>query len=92
MRRRKVLFSGRREFPLGGAAALAGIFGWRWMPEETKVGFLQKIFRFNERVTSAFYRPAHLAPEFPAEKITRPARVNGLLGTSRMRSTSHPGA
>lgn len=78
---RKVLFArSRRGFLLGGVTALAGILGWRWMPDETKVGFLQKVFRFNEKVTSAFYRPAHLAPEFPAEKITRPARVNGMLG------------
>lgn len=78
---RKILEAkSRRGFLLGGAAALVGVFGWRWMPEETKVRFLQKILRFNENVTSAFYRPAHLAAEFPAEKITRPARVNGMLG------------
>jgi len=78
---RKLLTSrSRRGFLLGGAAALAGVLGWRWMPDETKVTFLQKIFRFNENVTSTFYRPEHLAAEFPAEKITRPARVNGMLG------------
>lgn len=78
---RKMLASeSRRGFLLGGAAALVGVLGWRWMPEETKVSFLQKVFRFNETVASAFYRPAHLATEFPAEKITRPARVNGMLG------------
>lgn len=78
---RKILASkSRRGFLLGGAAALVGIFGWRWLPDETKVGFLQRVFRFNENITSAFYRPAHLATEFPAEKITRPARVNGMLG------------
>ena len=38
---RKVLFArSRRGFLLGGVTALAGILGWRWMPDETKVGFL----------------------------------------------------
>lgn len=77
----KVLISrSRRGFLVGGAAAIAGVFGWRWLPDETKVGFLQKIFRFNENLTSAFYRPTHLATEFSADNITRPARVNGMLG------------
>lgn len=78
---RKILVSrSRRGFLLGGAAALAGIFGWRWLPEETKVGFLQKVFRFNESVTSAIFDPTRLSPQFPVEKVTRPSRVNGFLG------------
>ncbi|MBX3281327.1 MAG: molybdopterin-dependent oxidoreductase [Acidobacteria bacterium] len=78
---RKVLASrSRRGFLLGGVAALAGIFGWRWLPEETKVGFLQNVFRFNESVTSAIFDPTRLSPQFPVEKVTRPSRVNGFLG------------
>lgn len=78
---RKILGSrSRRGFLLGGAAAVAGIFGWRWLPEATKVGFLQRVFRFNESVTSALFSPTRLAPEFPADKVSRPARVNGMLG------------
>ncbi|MCZ2390824.1 MAG: molybdopterin-dependent oxidoreductase [Acidobacteria bacterium] len=70
----------RRGFILGGIAAAAGVLGWRALPDETKVRFLQSVFRFNERVTSAFYSPTRLAKEFPVEKVTRPARVNGMIG------------
>lgn len=69
----------RRAFLVGGAAALFGFFGWRWMPDETKYNLLRRTFEFNERVSQWFYRPTRLAPEFPPEKIS-PPRVNGLAG------------
>lgn len=71
----------RRGFILGGAAALIGVFGWRWMPEETKKGLLRRTFEFNERVSQAFYRPSRLAPEFSPEQISAP-RYNGGEGLS----------
>ncbi|MBA2621759.1 MAG: molybdopterin-dependent oxidoreductase [Acidobacteria bacterium] len=70
----------RRNFLIGGATALAGIFGWRWMPEETKQNLLRRAFEFNERVSQIFYRPQRLAPEFPRELAT--ARFNGAEGLS----------
>lgn len=69
----------RRGFILGGAAALIGVFGWRWMPEETKKALLRRTFEFNERVSQVFYRPSRLAPEFSKEQIS-PERVNGYYG------------
>lgn len=71
----------RRGFLVGGAAALIGVFGWRWMPEGTKEKLLRRTFEFNERVSQVFYRPSRLAPEFPREQIS-PARVNGGEGMS----------
>jgi DMSO/TMAO reductase YedYZ molybdopterin-dependent catalytic subunit len=69
----------RRGFLVGGAAALIGVFGWRWMPEETKQKLLRRTFEFNERVSQVFYRPSRLAREFPREQISTP-RVNGGEG------------
>lgn len=77
--RREMFARSRRSFLLGGAAALAGVFGWRWMPEETKSNLLRRTFEFNERVSQLFYRPSRLAPEFPPDRIS-PRRVNGLAG------------
>lgn len=70
----------RRTFILGGASAVIGILGWRWMSDETKTGLYKKAFRFNEQVSQLFYSPKQLAPEFPSSEITKPTRVNGLEG------------
>ncbi len=70
----------RRGFLVGGATALVGIFGWRWMPDETKQNLLRRTFEFNERVSQIFYNPKRLAPEFPPELAG--ARVNGAEGLS----------
>lgn len=69
----------RRGFIVGGAAGLAGFFGWRFLSDETKSRLYESAFRFNERVSQVFYRPTRLAPEFPPTAIS-PARVNGYLG------------
>lgn len=71
----------RRGFLVGGAAALIGVFGWRWMPDETKQNLLRRTFEFNERVSQIFYRPTRLAPEFPREAVGN-LRVNGGEGMS----------
>jgi len=72
----------RRAFLIGGAAALAGFFGWRWMPDETKNKLLRRTFELNERVSQFFYRPSRLAPEFSREQVS-PRRVNGLIGMEK---------
>ena len=71
----------RRTFLIGGVTALIGVFGWRWMPDETKQTLLTKTFRFNERVSQLFYRPSRLSPEFPLDRVS-PRRVNGASGLS----------
>jgi len=69
----------RRGFLVGGAATLVGVFGWRWMGDDTKQALLRRTFQFNEKLSQIFYSPARLAPEFPPEQITA-ARVNGFEG------------
>jgi len=68
----------RRGFLIGGATALAGVFGWRLMPDETKQNLFRRAFEFNEKVSQIFYSPKRLAPEFPRELAG--ARVNGMEG------------
>jgi len=68
----------RRNFLIGGATALAGIFGWRLMPDETKQNLFRRAFEFNEKVSQIFYSPKRLAPEFPRELAG--VRVNGMEG------------
>ena len=70
----------RRTFLTGGAAALIGIFGWRWMSDETKAALYKRTFEFNERVSQMFYSPKRLAAEFPPERVTKPERFNGGEG------------
>ena len=78
--RRRMSALSRRGFIVGGAATMLGVFGWRWMPDETKYNLLRSTFEFNERVSQIFYKPSRLAPEFAQSQITKPARVNGDLG------------
>ena len=72
----------RRGFLVGGVAAFIGVFGWRWMSDETKDRLLRKTLELNERVSQAFYQPSRLAPEFPAAAVTDPTRINGGEGLS----------
>lgn len=69
----------RRNFLIGGATALVGVFGWRWMSDETKEALLRRTFEFNERVSQMFYRPSRLSPEFPRDRVS-PRRMNGAAG------------
>ena len=77
--KRQMFVRSRRGFLVGGVAAFAGIFGWRWMSDETKGALLRRTFEFNEKVSQIFYRPTRLAPEFSRERIS-PERANGLYG------------
>ncbi len=74
----------RRSFLVGGAAAAIGVFGWRWMSDETKAGLYKKAFEFNERISQIFYSPKRLAAEFPESRVTRPARFNGAEGLDQV--------
>ncbi len=68
----------RRTFLVGGVSALVGIFGWRWMSDETKDALLKRTFKFNERISQTFFGPNDLAPEFPRELAG--VRANGYIG------------
>lgn len=78
--KRQMFARSRRTFITGGAAAIIGVLGWRWMSDETKTGLYEQAFRFNERVSGLFYSPKQLAAEFPIDQVTIPARVNGGEG------------
>lgn len=78
--KRRMSQKSRRNFLIGGATAFLGVFGWRWMPEETKQNLLRRTFEFNERVSQIFYTPKRLAPEFP--RALAGERVNGMEGLS----------
>jgi len=79
--KRKMSQRSRRGFLVGGATALVGIFGWRWMSAEQKHALFTKTFEFNEKLSQVFYSPNRLAPEFSREQISE-ARVNGGEGMS----------
>ena len=80
--KREMFARSRRTFLIGGVTAVAGFFGWRWLPDETKYKLLRRTFEFNERVSQFFYRPSRLAPEFSQDRIS-PRRVNGMAGMER---------
>ncbi len=74
----KMFARSRRGFLVGGVAAIAGILGWRWMPDETKNRLLRRTFEFNEKLSQTFFSQNELAPEFPREMASE--RVNGMIG------------
>lgn len=76
--KRNMSHRSRRTFLIGGITALAGIFGWRWMPDETKSSLLNRTFRFNENISQKLFSENRLAPEFKRELAG--ARQNGDLG------------
>ena len=78
--KRQMFAKSRRSFLVGGVTALAGIFGWRWMSDETKTALYKRAFAFNERVSQVFYSPKRLAAEFSETRVTIPARFNGAEG------------
>jgi len=76
---RQMFVRSRRSFLTAGAAAVAGILGWSWLSSETKAHLYRRAFEFNERVSRIFFRPEHLAKEFPPESISA-IRTNGMEG------------
>jgi DMSO/TMAO reductase YedYZ molybdopterin-dependent catalytic subunit len=77
--KRQMTNRSRRTFLVGGATALVGIFGWRWMSDETKSALLRRTFEFNEKVSQIFYSPKRLAPEFSKDQVIG-ERTNGMEG------------
>jgi DMSO/TMAO reductase YedYZ molybdopterin-dependent catalytic subunit len=76
----------RRSFLVGGAAALAGLAGWRWLRtaslEDGLRWPLRRALGFNQRLAQGYFSSARLAPTFPEVAVQDPARTNGLVGLS----------
>ncbi len=68
----------RRTFLIGGATAVLGYFGYSWLRKSDNFYLFERMFKFNENVSQAFFDSADLAPEFPRELAG--ARVNGFIG------------
>lgn len=81
--RREMSRKSRRTFLIGGAAAVVGYGGWRWLRSRPEVDGLAYPFRraheFNERVSRAYFSDARRVRTFPREMAGMP-RVNGQIG------------
>jgi DMSO/TMAO reductase YedYZ molybdopterin-dependent catalytic subunit len=75
----------RRSLLTGGAAALAGLAGWRWIqnsPEDMNIPApLRDVHEVNESLWRALYRGDKLAPTFDRSASSM-IRVNGRRGIS----------
>jgi len=73
----------RRSFIVGGAAALAGVLGWKWIDMQPKVDRIPALLRSNhelaESVWRGLYRPGAMAPTFPISASGMP-KANGRHG------------
>ena len=73
----------RRTFLIGGASAIAGYGGWRWLRSRPEAGGVAYPFRraheFNEQLSRAYFSDARLVQTFPRERGGMP-RVNGVIG------------
>ncbi len=78
--RRRMKSMSRRGFLIGGATAVFGVLGYRWLREPEQQTAFTRAFKFNENVAQTFYSPKNLAPEFPRELAG--SRVNGGEGLS----------
>ncbi|SMB98605.1 oxidoreductase molybdopterin binding [Hymenobacter roseosalivarius DSM 11622] len=82
----------RRSFLLAGAAALAGLGGWRWLisrPTEAGVPWpLRRVLEANRQLSAEYFSHAHLAPVFANQRARMP-RTNGSAG---MQSALDPAA
>ena len=73
----------RRGFAYAGAAALAGLAGWRWLvtrsAEDGLPWPLRRALEFDERLARGIFRASRRSPEFPRSAARMP-RVNGSIG------------
>ena len=83
--RREINHRSRRTFLIGGAAAVAGYAGWRWVKSAEAVDGLSAPLRasheFNRNLSETYFSRSRLAPEFPRSRAAEP-RVNGGEGLS----------
>lgn len=68
----------RRSFLVGGAAVIAGYFGYGWLRKPENFSIFERGFRFNENVSQKFFGNNDLAPEFAKSRAG--SRANGDLG------------
>jgi len=68
----------RRSFLIGGAAAIAGIFGYSWLRKPENSWIFERGFRFNETLSQTTFEKTDLAPEFSPELAS--VRANGDIG------------
>ena len=80
---RRVRRMTRRGFAWGGAAALSGWAGWRWLvtrsDEDGLPWPLRRVLEWNEQIAQGLSRTSRLSPEFPRAAARMP-RVNGSIG------------
>ncbi|CAN5365061.1 molybdopterin-binding protein [soil metagenome] len=76
--KRQMFARSRRTFLIGGATAVLGYFGLAWLRKPDNYYLFERMFRFNENVSQAFFDSSDLAPEFPREMAG--ARINGMIG------------
>ncbi len=76
--KRRMFNRSRRTFLIGGATAVLGYFGYSWLRKPENFYLFERMFRFNENVSQAFFESSDLAPEFSRELAG--ARVNGMIG------------
>ncbi len=73
----------RRSVLFGGAAAAAGLLGWRWIleqPVDRRIpGVLRTGHEVNEAIWSGLFREDHLARTFPDDEASI-LRINGRHG------------
>ncbi|MEK6373728.1 MAG: molybdopterin-dependent oxidoreductase [Acidobacteriota bacterium] len=74
----------RRNFIVAGAAAAAGLGGWKWLrsrPAEGGVAWpFRRVLEANERIAGAFFDPNRLSHTYDPSQVMRPARINGGIG------------
>jgi Oxidoreductase molybdopterin binding domain len=80
---RQIRRMSRRGFAWAGAAALAGLAGWRWLVTRADEGGLpwplRRVLELNGRVARGLFSPSCLSPQF-ARSAARMPRVNGMIG------------
>ncbi len=73
----------RRALLVGGAATVAGAFGWRWIqtqPTDDRIpAALRRVHETNESIWSTLFRESHLAPTFDPSDASV-LRTNGSHG------------
>ena len=81
--RRRMRRQTRRSFLVGGAAALAGYAGWRWLQTRREEGGtpwpFRQVLNINEQLATDFFSVKRLAPDLRG-KAALGDRLNGDLG------------
>jgi DMSO/TMAO reductase YedYZ molybdopterin-dependent catalytic subunit len=74
----------RRAFLVGGAAAVVGYGGFRWLTAQPKDdGILwpfRKVLQANEKIATGYFSNGNLAPTFDVNQAARNPRLNGDIG------------